>query len=181
MQLLIIPMMLYLIYHAFNVYMDCKYRITKNWWHLLFVTIGAVYIYATGSYTVWYSPWISMLAALGMGLCLEWFGQSSPGDTKMMATSAFLLAGAMPSVFYLHVAFGIVVMHLLLFIIYTYLYLIVKQGPIHTLKEQINTIKMFLMPGMPIDRTKIFDHFPGATTIMGGGILYMLANAFSIF
>ncbi|MFL0365191.1 hypothetical protein ACH0BF_19495 [Pseudobacillus sp. 179-B 2D1 NHS] len=143
--------------------------------------VGAIYIYTSGAYSAWYTPWAAFFTALIFGLLLEVLRQSSPGDTKMMAVSAFLITGALPSVFFLHIGIGVVIFHLLLFILYTYGYLIVKIGPVNTLKEQINTVKTILMPGMPIDNTRIFDHFPGATTIMGGGLLYIAVSVLYIF
>lgn len=169
-----VPLIIYLVYHTFNVFMDCKYRITKNVWHLVFLIVGLGYIYTFQQYKEWYYPLVALFITLFMGLILEFFRQSSPGDTKMMAVSAVIVTAMLPNVSYLHIATGIVVFHLLLFVIYTYIFLFVKRGLIQTIKEQIMTIRTILIPGMPIDRTKIFDHFPGATTIMGGGLVYYI-------
>lgn len=165
----------YMIYHIVNVYTDCKYRITKNIWHLLFLIIGFFQYYFLAEEPRFFAFFGVIFFVLILGLLLEVFRQSSPGDTKMMIVTAVLLLPVVPpNIHYLEVGLGVVIFHLLLFVICTYIYLFWKKGIFTTLKEQLRIIKMMMMPGVPIDRTIIFTHFPGATTIMGGGLLYIL-------
>lgn len=166
-------LLVFIIYHAFNIYTDCKYRKTKNWWHLWFLFIGFSIFFAQG-----YSPWYKPFAALGVifviGILLEMFRQSSPGDTKMLMVSAVFMTSLVPKSHFIHVAVGIVVFHILFFALYTYFFLFKKKGVFNTFREQWITVKSILIPGLPIDKTKIFEHFPGATTIVSGGILYYI-------
>jgi Flp pilus assembly protein protease CpaA len=170
----LIPTIMFFIYHIFNVYTDVKFRITKNIWHLLFLVIGLVYYYVFAFTGEWYRPLVAMLIALIIGLLLEGVRLSSPGDTKMFVVTALLLSMMLPHHWYVRVALAVVVFHLFLLSLFTYSILFKRFGVKQTFKNQINDIRALFTPGVPISRERIFEHFPGAVTIMVGSLTYFV-------
>ncbi|WP_121616790.1 hypothetical protein [Virgibacillus halodenitrificans] len=170
----IIPLILFLIYHSLNVYTDAKFRITKNLWHLLFLVIGLLFYFVFAPANTWYHPLAAMGIALVAGLILEFARMSSPGDTKMMAVTAILMTLLIPHHSFIRIAIAVVLFHLFLFALVTYGKLFYDVGIKQTFKNQFNDIKALLLPGVPISKTKVFEHFPGAVTIMGGSLLYFI-------
>lgn len=88
--------LLLLIYHAFNIYTDLKWRITKSIWHLIFF-LGGVLLSANSlkgegfkEIAIFYA--LSVVLWLLIGLILESALMYSPGDTKMMIVSALWLS-----------------------------------------------------------------------------------------
>lgn len=171
----LIPLILYVVYHALNVFTDVKYRITKNLWHLLFLAVGLVYYYVFAMENSWYHPLAAMGIALLIGLALEIMRLSSAGDTKMFMVTAVYLSMMLPHHAFFRIALAVVVFHLALVALFTYFLLFKKIGVAQTFKNQFNDIKALFLPGVPITKVKVFDHFPGAVTIMAGGIVYFIA------
>ena len=171
---IIIPIIMFLIYHTLNVYTDIKYRITKNYWHLLFIVIGLTYFYIFAFEGEWYKPILAMVVAFGIGIIFEGIRLSSPGDTKMFIVTALLLSMMLPHQLFFRVALAVVVFHLFLLSLITYGVLFKKIGVKQTFKNQFMDIQALFMPGVPISRIRVFDHFPGAVTIMGGSLLYFV-------
>lgn len=171
----IIPLILFLIYHSLNIYTDAKFRITKNLWHLLFLAIGLVYYYSFAFANTWYHPLAAMGIVLLIGIILEVARMSSPGDTKMMMVTTLFMTMMLPHHGYVRIALAVVLFHLFLFAMVTYVKLFKELGVKQTFKNQWNDIKAIFIPGVPITKYKIFEHFPGAVTIMGGSLLYFIA------
>jgi Flp pilus assembly protein protease CpaA len=171
---IIIPLVLFLIYHALNVYTDTKYRITKNVWHLIFLVVGLVFYYVFAPSNAWYHPLAAMGITLVIGLILEMARMSSPGDTKMLVVTALLMTMMLPHHGFFRIALAVVIFHLFLFALFTYGKLFKELGVKQTFKNQWNDIKAIFMPGVPISRYKVYEHFPGAVTIMGGSLIYFV-------
>lgn len=171
----LIPLILYIVYHTLNVITDVKYRITKNLWHLLFLIVGLGFYYGLAFENTWYHPLAAMVIALLIGLALEIMRLSSPGDTKMFMVTAIYLSMMLPHHAFFRIGLAVVVFHLVLVAIFTYFRLFQKIGILQTFKNQYYDIKALLMPGVPISKVKVFDHFPGAVTIMAGGLVYFVA------
>lgn len=170
------PLIMFLVYHTLNVYTDVRYRITKNLWHLLFFGLGVAYYIKFVSNDTWYHPFLAALIALIIGLFIESFKLSSPGDTKMFSVSAILLLGmAHEHIRFYEAALAIVLFHYLFIAIVSYYILFKRHGIKETFKQQAQDFKALIMPGMPLNKEKIFEHFPGATTILLGGVLYYTA------
>ena len=86
-----------LVYHAVNIFTDVKWRVTKNFWHLLFfmggvmlsiqalrgVSVGEILLFYTLSVILWFCIGIFLETVVGM---------YSPGDTKIMLISALWLS-----------------------------------------------------------------------------------------
>lgn len=171
----LIPCILYIVYHTLNVITDLKYRITKNLWHLLFLIIGLSFYYGVAFENAWYHPLAALFITLLMGLVLEKMRLSSAGDTKMFIVTAVYLSMMLPHHGFFRIALAVVIFHLALVAIFTYFRLFRKIGIVQTFKNQYYDIKALFMPGVPISKVKVFDHFPGAVTIMGGGLVYFIA------
>lgn len=171
----ITPLVLFLIYHSLNVYTDAKYRITKNLWHLLFLVIGLVFFYVFAPANPWYHPLAAMGIAFAIGIILEVAKMSSPGDTKMMMVTAVLMTMMLPHHGFFRIALAVVLFHLFLFALITYAKLFKILGVKQTFKNQLYDIKAIFIPGLPLSKVKIFEHFPGAVTIMGGSLMYFVA------
>ncbi|PGW00764.1 hypothetical protein [Bacillus cereus] len=176
MFLHLLPFCIFLIYHVFNVYMDVSYRITKNYWHLTFLIIGMGYSYIFLEGIAWYKPLAIIGLTLCVGLLLEYFKQSSPGDTKMMIVTALLLSLNLPEQGHITIAAAVIIFHLSLVALFAYGKLFKINGVIKTFKYQISDIKAFFTPGVPISKVKIFDYFPGAITISLGSIIYIFLS-----
>ncbi|MEX3623647.1 hypothetical protein [Viridibacillus arvi] len=176
--LTIIPIILYLLYHSLNVFTDIKYRITKNLWHLLFLVIGLGFYYGFAFSNAWYHPLGALIVTLVIGLVLEKIRLSSPGDTKMFMVTAIYLSLMLPHHAFFRIGLAVVMFHLLLVSVITYAKLFKDIGVVQTFKNQINDIKALVMPGVPISKFKVFEHFPGAVTIMLGGLVYFIAVTF---
>lgn len=172
---ILVPLILYIVYHALNVLTDIKYRITKNLWHLLFLVIGLIFYYCFAFVNSWYHPLAAMLITLFIGLFLEKLRLSSPGDTKMFMVTAIYLSMMLPHHAFFRISLAVVVFHLALVAIFTYFRLFKQIGIVQTFKNQYYDIKALIMPGVPISKVKVFDHFPGAVTIMAGGLIYFAA------
>lgn len=173
--LTITPLILYLIYHSLNVFTDIKYRLTKNFWHLSFLILGLVYYYVFAFSNSWYHPLISIMIVLLLGLFLERMRLSSPGDTKMFIVTALLLSMMLPNLSSFRIGMAVVIFHLFLISLFTYFKLFQSIGVINTFKNQLNDLKALIMPGVPVSKIKVFDHFPGAVTIMLGGLLFFIS------
>lgn len=173
--LVITPLILFLIYHCLNVYTDSKYRITKNLWHLLFLVVGLVFYYVFAPANPWYHPLAAMGIAFVIGIMLEVARMSSAGDTKMLMVTAVLMTMMLPHHGFFRIALAVVIFHLFLFALVTYVKLFKDVGVIQTFRNQINDIKALFMPGVPLSKVKVFEHFPGAVTIMGGSLMYFVA------
>ena len=170
----LIPLLMFVVYHVLNVYTDIKFRVTKNIWHLLFLLLGVGYYYGFSLGGEWYRPLLAMLVALIIGLFLEMIRLSSPGDTKMFIVTALLLSMMLPHHWFARVALAVVIFHLFLLSLITYFVLFKRIGVRQTFKNQFMDIRALLMPGVPISRERIFEHFPGAVTIMAGSLLYFI-------
>lgn len=86
-------------YHAFNVYTDVKWRITKNLWHLLFflggVMLSGQALRGEGIKEILTFYALSVILWLCIGIFMETaVGMFSPGDTKMIVVSALWLAAS---------------------------------------------------------------------------------------
>ncbi len=171
---IIVPIIMFVLYHIFNVYTDIKYRITKNLWHLLFMIIGLTYYYGFAYEGELFRPLLTMFVALGIGLIFEKMRLSSAGDTKMFIITALILSMMLPHQLTFRVAIAVGVFHLFLLSLITYGVLFKKIGVKQTFKNQLMDIQALVMPGVPISRIKVFEHFPGAVTIMGGSLLYFV-------
>lgn len=170
----IIPLIMFLVYHALNVYTDVKFRVTKNLWHLVFLALGLGYYYLFAFDGTWYKPILAMVITLAIGLVLEMVRVSSPGDTKMFIVTALLLSMMLPHHEYMRIGLAVVVFHLFILAMITYFILFKKIGIKQTFKNQFMDIKALFIPGVPISRVRIFEHFPGAVTIMSGSLLYFV-------
>lgn len=171
---ILVSLGMFIVYHIFNVYTDVKHRLTKNLWHLLFLIAGLLYYYGFAFKGEWYRPLLAMIIALFIGLFLEKVRLSSPGDTKMFVVTALILSMMLPYQGYVRIALAVVVFHLFLLSLFTYGVLFKKIGVKQTFKNQLMDFRALFTPGLPISRVRIFDHFPGAVTIMGGSLLYFI-------
>lgn len=172
----LIPFSVFLVYHLVNIYTDVKYRVTKNIWHLAFLIIGLGYYYGYANSSPWYKPVATMVLTLGIGLILEYLKQSSPGDTKMLVITSLLISLTLPYQGYIRIAAAVIIFHLAILAIIAYFKLFQKHGVLQTFKYQFSDIKAFFTPGIPISKEVIFDHFPGAITIMLGSVMYTLIS-----
>lgn len=173
--LIIVPLIIYLIYHSLNIYTDIKYRITKNLWHLLFLVIGLGFYYTFAFSNAWYHPLGALGVALIIGLIFERLGLSSAGDTKMLMVTAVYVTLFLPHHAFFRVGIAVMVFHLSLVALITYGKLFKDIGILQTFKNQLNDIKALMMPGVPISKVTVFEHFPGALTIAAGGLVYFIA------
>lgn len=164
---MVIPLTLLMVYHSFNVYLDVRYRITKNIWHILFFLIGTVV------YVMIKAEWIQFFSicilALIFGLALEALRVSAAGDTKMcIVTSVWIGIFTQESAYVTVVS--LYIGYLLFILLASYAILVMRKGVKWVLMNQFYDFRSLVLR-IPLSQEKALERFPGAVAICIASIL----------